>query len=538
MAVKAQTLLSAAVSQGLVAADTLAELAVRARRERVALQDLVCFSQRLAPASLYHALAQSRQLPYITTTVVDEAAMRRLPPALLARQGLATVQHAGVLHLLVVDPDDHAGIETARRLVGGPLPLALGDPEAIAALVSAWQRQQAGVAANAVSGSASSDHVAMLDELLRRAYMNRASDIHIQPEEGGYGIRYRVDGRLQDAPRRLSPPEGAGLLSRLKVLAGLDIAESRDAQDGSLTYLIGGLIPTDIRVATLPTRHGERATLRLLGSNSEALTLTRLGMDEALLEGFRQGITRPHGIILVTGPTGSGKSSTLYAALGELMTPEINVLTVEDPIERVLAGASQVQVSSKLGFADTLRSFLRHDPDVVMVGEIRDLDTAEVALKAAMTGHLVFSTLHTNSAASAVARLADLGVPRFLIAATLVGVLAQRLVRCLCPQCRQPRPANAQEIRLLGLTQPHPELFEATGCPACTGTGYRGRIGLFEALWMSEAALDQVAGGAGEAELIAASPGFHSLWDDGRNKVLAGQTTLSEVLRVAQPRKD
>lgn len=539
MAIKAQKLLDAALQQGLISNELLTDLTQQSRRERQPLLDVVCFRQRLTLSALYHSYAQSRQLPYITPTTVDDASMRRLPASLLARQSIAVVPHNDSLHLLVTDPDDHFSIDTVRRLTGAGLALAMAEPDTIAMLVQTWQRRHASsivISSTVPDNFPDNDPVALLDNTLRQAYMARASDIHLQPEENAYVLRYRIDGRLQEAPRRLSQSNGSALLSRLKVLAGLDIAETRAAQDGSLGYRINGMVPMDIRVATLPTRHGERATLRLLGDNSDTLTLSRLGMNEHLLQRFRATISRPHGMILVTGPTGSGKSSTLYAALNELLTPEINILTVEDPIERLIPGASQVQVSSKLDFAGTLRSFLRHDPDVIMLGEIRDPETADVALKSAMTGHLVFSTLHTNSAAGAVSRLVDMGMPRFLIASTLIGVLAQRLVRQLCPHCRQQRLANAREIELLQMPATT-VLFQPTGCPNCNGSGYRGRTGLFEVLWLSEHSAQLINAGADESTLLAATPDFYSLWHDGRQKVLSGHTTLDEILRVSAERK-
>lgn len=535
MAIKPNTLLNAAIDQGLINAERVADLTTKSRRDRVPLVDLVCLQARLPVSALYQALAQNKGIPFISNALyLDEAAMRRLPTALLQRASVAVIKHNEESRLLVCDPQDNASIETARRLVGAPLPLALTEPETLANAISQWQRRQPNADVT-LQRLESQDYVALLDDVFRRAYLSRASDIHIQPEEDGYRLRYRVDGRLQEATHPLSMHEGTGLISRIKVLSGLDIAETRDTQDGSLTYSIASSIPTDIRVATMPTRFGERATLRLLGDKQQVLTLEDVGMGNELLSEFRAAIARPHGIILITGPTGSGKSSTLYAALAELMTPDINVLTVEDPIERIVNGASQVQVSSKIGFAGTLRAFLRHDPDVVMVGEIRDFDTADVALKAAMTGHLVFSTLHTNSAVSAITRLADLGVPHFMTAATLVGAIAQRLVRRLCRHCCAARDPNDMEIALLQLTAPYPKLYHPNGCPACASTGYRGRIGIFEAFWLSQHLSTRVAAGVTETELIQEYSQFRSLWDDGKNKILTGLTTVQEVMRVAPP---
>jgi len=349
-------------------------------------------------------------------------------------------------------------------------------------------------------------------------------------------VRARVDGHLQEYPRPLSPQEGEAVLTRIKVLASLDIAEQRMPQDGGFSYQMQQWeVPEqDIRVATVPARWGERATLRLLGQGTTGLSLEDLGMPAGILAPFRAAIDRPNGILLVTGPTGSGKSTTLYAALRELDSDVRNVLTVEDPIEQVVPGITQVQVGTKVSFATALRSFLRHDPDVILVGEIRDLETAETALKAAMTGHLVLSTLHTNDAVGAITRLADIGAPRYLIGATLAGVMAQRLVRRLCPQCRKLTAAAPHERDALGGELPEPlVLGRPVGCPACLGTGFLGRVGLYEALWVDRPLGELIAAGARESEIrAAAGERYSTLWQDGRTKVLAGLVALSEVERL------
>lgn len=539
MAVKAAALIAAAQEEGLLSQEQVSEISLRARRERQDFLELACLVGMVPPSAFYQALARGKRLPFFPGGQFEpiDAAMRKLPASLLQRGHLVPASTAEGDHLVVADADDHATLDMARRLLGGNLPVALAEPEAIASAVNRWLLAgQAGGRDSAVNmlTAESTDFVGLLDAIFRRGVLMRASDIHIEGAREGYRVRYRVDGRLQDSPRQLSAAEGAGLISRIKVLSGLDIAESREAQDGGMNYTVMKDVRMDVRVATLPTRFGERATLRLMGLDSQALTLAALGMSEAMLEQFRRTIRLPHGIVLITGPTGSGKSTTLYAALNELIRPELNVLTVEDPIERPLAGASQVQVDMKMGFAGTLRAFLRHDPDVIMVGEIRDPDTADVALKAAVTGHLVFSTLHTNSAPAAVTRLADLGLPRYLAAATLRAVIAQRLVRQLCPRCRKPRPASAEERTLLKLS-PEATLWSPCGCPACSGTGYRGRVGLFETLWFDDVLTGLVAQGASEHELRRQARHFTSLWEDGQRKVIGGVTTLDELSRVATP---
>ncbi|MDZ7753595.1 MAG: GspE/PulE family protein [Gammaproteobacteria bacterium] len=376
------------------------------------------------------------------------------------------------------------------------------------------------------------DATGLLDDIMKDAHLRRATDVHFEPEKLGYRIRLRVDGHMQEFKRPLGEAEGDAVVTRIKVLANLDIAEQRLPQDGGMTYQIQQweVPPNDIRIATVPTRWGERVTLRLLGQGTGGFNLSQLGMPEFILAPFQAALDRPHGIILVTGPTGSGKSTTLYAALRELDTDELNVLTVEDPIEQVIEGISQVQVSTKVGFAQALRSFLRHDPDVILVGEIRDLDTAETALKAAMTGHLVLSTLHTNDAVSAITRLADIGVPPYLIGSTLIGVMAQRLVRRLCPHCREPVPPEMDTPPVRGAPDLGVAPYRPKGCPLCLGTGYLGRVGLYESLWIDPALGEMVAAGAREDELRrAAGERYHTLLQDGREKIGAGLTSRAEV---------
>lgn len=385
-----------------------------------------------------------------------------------------------------------------------------------------------------VSGD-SLDAVALCDEFLQAAILRGASDIHLVPAARGLTVKMRVDGKLENY-RDLSLACHAAVTSRLKVLAGLDIAEKRAAQDGRITSQFGARgRKIDIRVATLPTRYGERMTLRLLTPHDSNLSLGGLGMRGSNLEMFSAATARPHGLVLLTGPTGSGKSTTLYVAIEQLLHSRGgNVITIEDPVEYEIAGASQVEVDSadKVSFSKALRSMLRHDPDVVMIGEIRDAETASIAVKASLTGHLVFSTLHTNTAAGVVTRLVDMGVEPFLIAATLRMSVAQRLVRRLCPYCRRPRAMT--EIEALALKQPNlagNSVYEPVGCVICAGRGYNGRIGLFEMLPSSEALAKLIANGASEDDLIADARQHHVplLLDDGLAKIFDGTTTVEEV---------
>ncbi len=535
MAVSSGTLINAGLEAGLIDADTVAELRVKARRERSDLLETITLHGRFPLEALYQALAELKGLPYLSSRDlrIDEVLMRRIPPSLLQRRHCLPVRGQGNERLLVTaDPDDRFAAEQIGRILGQPLPLAIAAPLAIESRLRKAMRQSGLEVAEENGTAPEIDPVAELDQILRQAYVSRASDVHFEPGKDGMRVRFRIDGRLTDYPTDYDAEEGASLLSRIKVLSGMDISEQRLPQDGAMNHRVAEDRAFDIRVATMPTRWGERGTLRLLEQDVADLTLTHLGMRDATLTRFRRAIARPHGMVLITGPTGSGKSTTLYAALQEIVSPEINVLTVEDPIERIIDGVSQVQVGGKVSFAGALRGFLRHDPDVIMLGEIRDPETADVALKAALTGHMVFSTLHTNNAPSAVTRLHDIGAERFLIASTLVAVIAQRLVRRLCPHCKTVRIADEAEKALLGVDASVLELYEPAGCPLCTGTGYRGRIGLFETLWIDEALAQLIAEGANEGQLVAAAQDYVALWDDGRDKLLAGITSLGEVLRA------
>lgn len=375
--------------------------------------------------------------------------------------------------------------------------------------------------------------------LITRAVEAKASDIHIEPAEDCLKIRLRIDGALQETDSWPAQSRAA-VVSRIKVMSSLDIAERRLPQDGRLRFAVRGQA-VDFRVATAPTVHGESVVLRILDRSSLALDFATLGFDEALLRTYIKVLQKPHGILLVTGPTGSGKTTTLYASLTTLNTPDRKILTVEDPIEYRLAGVNQTQVKHQIGlsFAAALRSFLRHDPDVVMVGEIRDIETAQVAVQAALTGHLILSTLHTNDAASAVTRLLDMGVEPYLISSVLNAVLAQRLVRRLCSDCREAYVPQPEVLNSFGLAdEPHGSVhfYKAVGCPACRGTGFRGRLALLEFLPMSEP-IARLALARAEARQIvraAVEEGMRTIFDDGLTKARAGETTIEEVLRVTQ----
>lgn len=462
---------------------------------------------------------------------IDPALALRAPRHLALRRRLLPIcEVGGEIQVACADPSDAQALEALARHFDKPLRAQQADPEALAQVLRRIYGDRAVVRENEVE-----DAVGLVDDLLRAAWLRRASDLHLDPEKDHVRVRLRVDGELEDLrklPVRMQPE----ILSRIKVLGGMDIAEKRAPQDGRFTHVLGANERVDLRVATLPTQHGERATLRLLALDMESLTLTNLGFSGGDLATFETAIARPHGLILVCGPTGSGKTTTLYAALRRILElGPVNAIAVQDPIEYDLPGVAQVEVDAaqKVTFGSALRSILRHDPDVIQIGEIRDLETAGIAIQAALTGHLVLATLHTNSAASALTRLVDMGVERYLIAATMRLVVAQRLVRRLCPFCREAGSIGAAEAASLrrpksvGTTS-----FVATGCVYCAGRGHAGRIGLFDVLGIDEEIEREITAGADEGRLVevARARGTRDMIDDALAKIARGETTVREVL--------
>ncbi|MGE4110905.1 MAG: type II secretion system ATPase GspE [Burkholderiales bacterium] len=378
--------------------------------------------------------------------------------------------------------------------------------------------------------------IRLINALFTQALREGASDIHIEPFETRSVVRLRIDGMLRDL---LEPARAlhAAIVSRVKIMAQLDIAEKRLPQDGRIALRVAGK-PIDVRVSTIPTGHGERVVLRLLDKQAGRLDLPKLGMDADTLAQMDRLIREPHGIVLITGPTGSGKTTTLYAALSRLDAKALNIMTVEDPIEYDLDGISQTQVNPRIdmSFARALRTILRQDPDVVMIGEIRDLETAQIAVQASLTGHLVFATLHTNDAVSAVTRLVDMGVEPFLLASSLIGVGAQRLVRCLCPACRRPFSPEPGSLQALGFTTGPGTYFTAQGCEACNQTGYRGRTGIYELVAVDDSLRRLIHDRVAEQQLRqhVTGRGMRSMRDDGLRWAAQGVTSLEEVVRVTR----
>jgi general secretion pathway protein E len=517
----------------------------------------------VAERDLAEAIAAALELPLINAKDYPER------PLLEDRLSLRFLREARLLPIcetpdgLVVamaDPLDRFAEEAIALVVGAPIRRSVAVP---AELEAALDRLYGGDSGEASEGASDEEVtgefdtldtdverlrdlaseapvIRLVNQIIGRAVEARASDIHLEPFENGLKVRYRIDGLLRET-EVLSPRLRPAVISRVKIMAKLNIAERRLPQDGRIKIAFRGM-PLDLRVAVTPSLHGEAAVLRLLHREAVALDFESLGIGGANRDALLRILERPHGIILVTGPTGSGKTTTLYAALSRLNTAERKILTVEDPIEYQIEGVTQIQVQPAIGldFANVLRSLLRHDPDVMMVGEIRDGETAEIAVQAALTGHLVLSTLHTNSAAGSIARLIDMGVPEYLLASTLTGAMGQRLVRTLCPDCREPfetLPELAQELGLDRLAGGESvRLWRARGCENCHGTGFRGRTTISEVLVASDPLRRLILkrSDARELHLAAVSEGMTAMFEDGARKALGGLTTLEEVLKVTR----
>lgn len=497
---------------------------------------------------------------------IDLELLREFPAKLIHRHSIFPLRRDGEsLVVATSDPFDLYALDEAASATGQSVRPVLAISQEIAKLVKTHlgmgsetidsllaQRQAEGqvevLEELEVDGSEDSQMaqeasvVRLVNEILVEAIQARASDIHIEAQAQGMKIRYRIDGVLQAQP---TPPEinhfQAAIVSRLKIMAHLNIAEKRLPQDGRIKLKVAGR-EVDVRVSIIPMLHGESIVMRVLDKDRMSFSLLGIGMDEDIYARFKQLIDLPHGIILVTGPTGSGKTTTLYSALNEIKSEGTKIITTEDPVEYQLPGINQIQVHSKIGltFAASLRGILRHDPDVILVGEIRDLETAENAVQASLTGHLVFSTLHTNDAAGAFMRLGDMGVEPFLVASTVEGVMAQRLVRTLCKHCKREYAPSADDAPLDfpwdEFRQRGEPLFEAVGCRECRHTGYAGRVGLYELLIANEE-VRQLANERVSSQKLkqaAVRAGMNTLRQNGWRKVLAGRTTIEEMSRVAK----
>lgn len=475
----------------------------------------------------------------ISCVSIDPVWAMKISPAIaLRRLAMPLCVVDGELCVAMADPSDTTTIAAISSATGKPVKAYKAEASSLRALLV----KVYGDSRQSTSVILQDDAVSLVDNLLRAATIRYASDIHFDPDKDGIRVRMRIDGELEDF-MHIRQSIALPLCSRLKIMGGLDIAERRAPQDGGFSWkmptaLAGETESFDVRMATLPVRYGERITLRLLESGRERLTLDKLGMSEEHRRSFQDVLSRPHGLVLLTGPTGSGKTTTLYAAIRALLdTRPLNILTVEDPVEYEIPGIAQAEVDSsdKVNFSKALRSLLRHDPDVIMIGEIRDTDSLDVAVKAALTGHLVLSTLHTNNAVGAVTRLLDMGLAPHMIAATLRLSVAQRLVRALCPDCRMKYIIDRNESIAKGCPSLEGDIcFRPTGCLKCAGRGYKGRTGLFELFAPDAETASMIASGANEHELLdrITVAGYRDMNSDARSKLLCGITDLDEVLRA------
>ncbi|MCD8017833.1 MAG: GspE/PulE family protein [Oscillospiraceae bacterium] len=523
-----RTLAEALAEQGLLSERRLAEIL----ENELGIETVDLASVRIAPS-------MAELLP------VEAARRLRVVPI---------ETHRGELIIAAADPLDIDALAEVRRITGMQTTPRLVQADDIELAISAlygsagtsraladMQMQASSAPTEAeprrvfsLDADGEAPVVRFVSSVIKRAVLQSASDIHIEPHRNELAVRMRIDGRLRDV---LSAPEGVKrtVVSRIKVMAGMDIAEHRVPQDGRASVSVGGEV-TDLRISVIPTIHGEKAVIRLLGRSSKLLEPETIGLSGRELEQYRVLLHGGSGMVLLCGPTGSGKTTTMYAMLRELGTPEVNTVTLEDPVEYSLAGVNQVQINEKTGmtFAAGLRAVLRQDPDIIAVGEIRDGETAEIAMRAALTGHTVLSTVHTRSAVDAIDHLLDIGVEPYIIASALRGVISQRLVRRICPACREMRPTSPEELAALRLP-PETKLWQGRGCPRCGDTGYAGRIGCFEILTLTDEARRLIVRAAPRSELLAAvrTSGFTPMRESALRLAASGVTIIEEAMRVA-----
>jgi len=523
------------------------------------LGEILVESRAISEAVLLQVLSEQLDCPVIdlTSTPPDPEAIQIVPSEFALRHHLLPIrQEDHTLTVAMADPLDIQSIDDLRLLTGYSVVPMLASPSEIRRAAEQLYMRQMLEGVQAVEQVASDEEsidvadlqkmareelvIQMVNLIINQAIQDRASDIHVEPFEKELRVRYRVDGVLHEVnapPKRLH----AAIISRIKILSDMNIAERRLPQDGRMRIRSAGR-QIDLRISTVPTLYGESAVLRILDKQTAMLGLQELGMFGDTFGRFRNLITEPHGIILVTGPTGSGKTTTLYAALNEIYSPEKKIITIEDPVEYQLGGINQIQVHPQidLTFANGLRHIVRQDPDIIMVGEIRDKETVEIAIHAALTGHLVFSTLHTNDASGAISRVLDMGAEPYLVASSLIGSIAQRLVRLICPRCKAPTTESPVELQQVGITQEMLDgghIYAGTGCPECRGVGFRGRSGLFEMLTVDDTVRQMIVNRSPSMEIrhhAQRVQGMRTLLQDGRRRALAGETTVKEVLRVCQ----
>jgi general secretion pathway protein E len=547
------------VEAGVVTPETVLVALVRIEHSRERIGEALISMGAASPEDVQKALAKQRGVPFVPAEEVPFTlpVLKNLSPKYLRQYEACPVLLEGsTLTVATADPTNPLLVDELRQTLGAEIKLCVAPREAILAAIertygasTALQKIVEGI--GPADGDADREEdvsqlrdmafeapvVRLVNLLIEEAVSSEASDIHIEPSEDNLRVRYRIDGILHDLeapPRRLQ----AAVTSRIKLMAELNIAERRLPQDGRIRMSLNGR-RVDIRVSSIPTIHGESIVMRLLDRSSVFLPFDKLGFARETADKFSRLITQPNKIVLVTGPTGSGKTTTLYAALDKINGPEKKIITIEDPVEYQLRGVNQIAVRPKIGltFAGGLRHIVRQDPDVIMVGEIRDFETAEIAVHAALTGHLVFSTLHTNDAPGAITRLQDMGVEPYLIASVLSGVLAQRLVRRICQNCRVPHEPDPGDLLAIGVGDARGvKLYRGEGCEACRKTGYKGRVGIYELFTITEEIRSLILRKAstGEIRPVAMEQGMVTLREDAWAKARAGQTTIDEILRVTQ----
>ena len=551
------------LSGGIITDEQLSTCRAEAQETGQTLLHCLLEKKWTSSEAVAKALADYVGVPYIekiTDKMADITTLGKIPLKFLRENEVMPILHEGKLLIVTTNPMQFAPIDEINLLLGGGIPFAVATPNTIIEAINRYyplegtkqmieelaEEEAAGEGVefegvdekDIVAMAAEAPIIKLVNHILFQAVKQDASDIHIEPFEKELSVRYRIDGVLYNV---MSPPKRIqdALISRIKIMANLDIAEKRVPQDGRIDLRVAGK-PYDIRVSILPVHFGERIVMRLLDKSRTFAQLQQLGFSERDLAVVTVAISRPNGIIYVTGPTGSGKTSTLYAVLGELNKPEVNIITVEDPVEYQMKGIGQVQVRTKIGmtFAAALRSILRQDPDIVMIGETRDQETAQIAIQAALTGHLVLSTLHTNSAPASITRLLDMGVEPYLIASSLELAMAQRLVRKLCPYCKKPYKPTIDQLASIGLTEKKAKgttFYEAIGCDECSQTGYKGRLAIFELMEMTPE-LAKLIMDRSDTSLLrgqAIKDGMRLLVQDGLRKIKEGVTTIPEVLSVA-----
>lgn len=552
------------LEKGGIPLDDLQRARASAAEKKVSLTRALIKQKAIVEKDLLEVLSDYLSLDFQATLPqgIYTAFTAKLPIGFLKKNLLVPVRIEGEVCLALHDPFDFQTVDEVRKILemdGRRLVLS-PESEIIRTINSAYDLTQGSAeqvirdideedadllfskieeVEDLLDDTSGSPVIRLVNLMLSQAVRGNISDIHIEPQQTSLKIRQRLDGVLYDM---FTPPKHvqSALISRIKLMARMNIAEKRLPQDGRIEIKVGNK-DIDIRVSTLPTSFGERVVLRLLDKSTIRLSLTELGMAAEPLELFTRMIHSPNGIVLVTGPTGSGKTTTLYAALSEINTTDINIITVEDPIEYRIPGVGQVQVNPKINltFASGLRSIVRQDPDVILIGEIRDLETAEIAIQSALTGHLVFSTLHTNDAPSTIIRLKDMGVESFLIGSSVNAILAQRLVRVICGSCREPYSASSEELTKIGISVDQlsgATLYRGRGCDKCLDTGYRGRTGIHEFLLLDEEMKKMIlkTSDANLLRNLARRQGMRTLLEDGADKVADGVTTVEEVYRVAQ----